>query len=236
LHTGFIVRAADILAGTWPAHNAFPNAEYIEVGWGDSKGYRQHWTTHIVSKALFDSQGSALLIHAFSGPVIKEYKGIAKEIIAVKLSDQGFVRLCNYVQNSYVPDRQGRPILLPSVYSDKDFFQARGHYSMFNNCNNWTARALREAGCSVIPRLCLLPGIVMFETRRFGRVLRLDGQYVKQAGEPIPRPVTFRETFRVETKSFDYGNIKRKNCDLPITGTVIWFVPFTTVGALTMLV
>jgi len=31
-HAGIVVKRADIPPGTWPQHNEFPGAEYLEVG------------------------------------------------------------------------------------------------------------------------------------------------------------------------------------------------------------
>lgn len=171
LHTGVIIRAVDIPSGIWPEHWEYPNAEYLEVGWGDSRGYRYPLTCGIAFRAMFESKASVLLIHAFIGSVTNEYAGIAKEIIAVRLSTRGFARLCAYIQSTYVLGPRGRPIALPSAYFDENFFLAHDHYSAVNNCNNWTARALRAAGCPIRPRWSLFPGSVMRQTRRFGRVI-----------------------------------------------------------------
>jgi uncharacterized protein (TIGR02117 family) len=168
----------------------FPQAEYLEVGWGDSEGYRYPWTMPVVLRAMFNSKGSVLLIHAFSGPIIDEYADVGKEIIAVPVSQSGLAQLCAYIQDYYALNAQGRPIPIPSVYREENFFMATGHYSMLNNCNNWTARALVAAGCPMSPRRCVLPGIVMSQARRSGRVLwrrgqakRMDKNQVTNAGK-----------------------------------------------------
>lgn len=171
MHTGVIVRMADIPAGLWPEHDEFPDAEYIEAGWGDSEGYRYPLTSGIVLRAMFASKASVLFIHAFSGSVTNEYAGIAKEIIAVQLSSRGFEHLCEQVQNTYALDAHGRPIPMPAYYPEENFFLAHGHYSAINNCNNWTARVLRGAGCPIRPRWSLFPGTVMCQSRRFGQVI-----------------------------------------------------------------
>lgn len=171
LHTGFIVRAADIPADLWPQHEQFPEAEFLEVGWGDIEGYRYPLTTRIVLRAMFASKGSVLLIHAFSGSITNEYADVAKQIVTVQVSESGFARLCRYIQDTYALDPQGRPVSLPSNYVGEDFFRAAGHYSMLNNCNNWTARGLRTAGFPAHPRLSLLPGILMHQARRFGHII-----------------------------------------------------------------
>jgi hypothetical protein len=119
---------------------------------------------------MFYSQGSVLLVHAFTNTLTAEYEGIASEIIEVQLSPHGFDRMCDYIGATYALDPTNRPVPMPTVYAGEDFFRARGHYWMLNNCNDRTAGALREAGCPISPRRSVLPGIVMHETRGFGRV------------------------------------------------------------------
>jgi uncharacterized protein (TIGR02117 family) len=175
LHTGVVVKAADVPAWAWPQSLAFPKAEYIEVGWGDSQGYRFPLTPHSACRALFYSQGSVLLVHLFTNTVIAEYSGDSSEIIEVQLSPRGFDRMCDYIGATYALDASNRPIPMPTPHGGEEFFLAQGHYSMLNNCNDWTAGALREAGCPISSRWSVLPGIVMHETRGFGRVIWRSG-------------------------------------------------------------
>jgi uncharacterized protein (TIGR02117 family) len=168
LHTGVIVRAADIPPGVWPEHEAFHDSEYLETGWGDIQGYRYPLTSGIVLRAMFASKGSVLFVHAFRGSVTNEYDGIAKKIIAVQLSRPGFERMCEYFQNTYALGRQGWPIPMPAYYPEESFFLAHGHYSAINDCNKWTARALRSAGCPIRPWHSLWAGSVMRRCRHFG--------------------------------------------------------------------
>jgi uncharacterized protein (TIGR02117 family) len=171
LHSGIIVREADIPPDVWPQRKELPPTEFLEVGWGDSEGYRYRRTTWVTFGAMFDSKGSVLLVHGFNGSIINEYAAVAREIIRVKVSRDGFVRLCKYIQNTYILDKQGRPIPLSSTDPEEKFYRAVDGYWLLNNCNNWTARALREAGCPISPHSCMLPRFVRHRTERFGCVL-----------------------------------------------------------------
>ena len=174
LHTGIIVRYQDVRASLWPEKSAYRDARYLEVGWGDTQGYRYPWTTPAVLEALFHSKGSVLLVHAFNGPIANEYAGIAKQIVAVQVSRPGFDRLCAVIRQTYYLGAGREPVRLPSDYQSEDFYKATGHYSILNTCNNWTARALLAAGCPVCPRYSFTAGIVMRQARRFGRVIPLS--------------------------------------------------------------
>lgn len=48
-HTGIAAERADIPPSLWPANHDYPNARYLEVGWGDDDGYRKDLTTGIVA-------------------------------------------------------------------------------------------------------------------------------------------------------------------------------------------
>lgn len=185
LHTGLIVGSADIPPGLWPQHKEFASAKYIEVGWGDTEAYRFPWTAPIVLRALFHSRGSVVLVHAFSNSFAEEYAGIARDIVAVRLSEPGFERMCVYIQKTYALDAQGRPIPLASEYADENFLVGTGHYSGIHNCNNWTAGALRAAGCPIAPGKCVLPGTVIRTSSRFGQVIWRNGKPVKTDGQVV---------------------------------------------------
>ena len=40
-HAGIVVKRADVPPGTWPQHNEFPGAEYLEVGWASDPPFEK---------------------------------------------------------------------------------------------------------------------------------------------------------------------------------------------------
>jgi hypothetical protein len=166
LHTPLVVRRADIPTNTWPSHTVLPKTEFIEIGWGDNEGYRFEWTFRIVTRALFWPTPSVIFMQGFDEPVIDHFSEQAREIIEVKLSDEGFARMCPYFEDAFQLDEQGQPIPLGD-----DFFVARGNYHIFQNSNHWAAKALREAGCPITSFYANNANNVMLQTRRFGRVV-----------------------------------------------------------------
>jgi hypothetical protein len=119
-----------------------------------------------VVRALVWPTPSVLLVRGFDEPVIEQFEDRAREIIEVHMSNEGLVRMCAYFQNQYRLDDQGRPISLGG-----DFYVAKGSYHAFHNSNHWTADALRQAGCPITPFWSITADNVMFQTRRFGRVI-----------------------------------------------------------------
>ena len=171
-HAGIVVKRADILPGIWPQHNDFPDAEYLEVGWGD-KDYYMTPSPHmgITLKAGLLPTASVLHIIGFNGSVTRYFAH--SEVIRVELSELGFQRFCSYLENSYALDEAGRSQPLgPSLYGAGQFYLSRESYHAFNTCNVWTARGLREAGCPVTPAENLSIDTLMTNVAKFGVVIQ----------------------------------------------------------------
>lgn len=169
MHAALVVPRAEIPPGAWPSQEFVPESEFIEIGWGDNEGYRLDWTFRIVARAVFWPTPSVLYMEGFDEPVMDHFAYRAREIIEVELSDEGFARMCAYFENSFVLDEEGHPIPV-----SENFYMARGNYHLFQNSNHWTARALRAAGCPITPFYAINANNVMYQTRRFGRVIWTD--------------------------------------------------------------
>ena len=171
-HAGIVVKRADIPPGIWPQHNDFPEAEYLEVGWGD-KDYYMTPEPHlgITLKAGLLPSASVLHIVGFSGSVTRYFP--RSEVIRIDLSEAGFERLCSYLENSYAQDESGLSQSLgPALYGDGRFYLSRESYHAFNTCNVWTARGLRDAGCPITPAANLMVETLMANVAKFGTVIQ----------------------------------------------------------------
>ncbi len=171
-HAGIVVKRADIPPGVWPQHKDFPEAEYLEVGWGDKDYYmtpRPH--LGITLKAGLLPTASVLHIVGFRGSVARHFP--QSEVIRIDLSEAGFKRLCDYFENSYARDDAGLSQPLgPSLYGEGRFYRSRESYHAFNTCNVWTARALRHAGCPITPAVTLTVDALMTRVTTLGTVIQ----------------------------------------------------------------
>ena len=166
MHTGIAVKRSDIPKGVWPANLDYPRAKYLEVGWGDDDGYRKDWTTGIVTKALLRSTRTVLLFDGFSKTLRENFDGPDYTIVEIKLSPAGFERLCRHFERTHALNHFGEPIRLGD-----DWYRGRGTYCMLNTCNTWVASGLRSAGCPVTPAYCITPVPLLYQVRKFGRVV-----------------------------------------------------------------
>ncbi|UCB55987.1 MAG: DUF2459 domain-containing protein [Thiotrichales bacterium] len=171
-HAGIVIKRTDIPPGTWPQHNDFPEAEYLEVGWGD-RDYYMTPSPHIgitIKAGLFPT-ASVLHIVGFSGSVTRYFP--ASEVIQIDLSEAGFQQLCRYIENSYALDEAGRSRPLgSSLYGSGQFYLSYENYHAFNTCNVWTARGLREAGFPLTPSANLTIDTLMMNAAKYGAVIQ----------------------------------------------------------------
>ena len=171
-HAGIVVKRTDIPAGVWSEHNDFPDADYLEVGWGD-KDYYMTPDAHvgIAIKAGVLPTASVLHVVGFSAPVTSYFP--YSEIVRIDLSAQGFERLCRYIQASYAKDDAGASqVLGTGLYGHSRFYLSRETYHAFKTCNVWTARALREAGCPLTPSTTLTVDGLMSQVAELGTLLQ----------------------------------------------------------------
>ncbi|MBP2314049.1 DUF2459 domain-containing protein [Azospirillum soli] len=70
---------------------------------------------------------------------------------ALMLRDGQYRALVDYVRGSFRRDGGGAVMPLPgSGYGPTDlFYEAVGRYSLYDTCNEWTAKGLRAAGVTV---------------------------------------------------------------------------------------
>lgn len=165
-HTAIVVRRADVEGALWPEVEDFPGATFIEVAWGDRDFYMATPATPwLAVKAAFLTAGSVLHVVGFSAPIAAYFP--ESEIVELRLSRRGFDRMTRFVAAEYQRDREGRPVRLGhGLYGASRFYAARGTYHVFNTCNTWVVRALRDGGLPVTPTGVVTAGGVMQQARR----------------------------------------------------------------------
>jgi len=171
-HAGIVIKRSDIPENIWPEQNDFPDAEYLEIGWGESNFYQKpkpHFWDFL--KAGLWPTPSVLHIAGFLGSITEFFP--QNQIIRINLSFQGFEQLCHFIQASYAKDDNGHSIpLSPGLYGNSRFYLAQGNYHALNTCNVWTAKALRTAGCPITPAFSILVDSLMTRAAVFGDVIQ----------------------------------------------------------------
>lgn len=173
-HTGLVVNKQLIPDSVWMAKNDFPKAEYLEVGWGDEEFYQApENTVWMALKAALLPTKSVLHVVGVSESVRAYFP--YNEIIKIELTEKGFKKLCTYIDYSFTLDQTGKPVAIGSgLYGNSKFYRAKDKYFITQNCNHWTAYALRTAGCPINPNHAFTAGNLLRQIRKFGKVIQKE--------------------------------------------------------------
>jgi Protein of unknown function (DUF2459) len=140
---------------------------WIEFGWGEDDGYRKPLTPAIICRSLMGSRRTVVHVEGSRSSPGDCAHDPDTTLIRVALSAEGFARLEQFLGETLARGPGGGAVPLGDGW-----FQATGKYSAFHTCNNWTADALRAAGCPLRPGPCQFPGPLVFQAKRFGEVLQ----------------------------------------------------------------
>lgn len=153
IHTDIVVparsRIFDWTTIANPTHSlsSLENPEFIAIGWGDLNFYQYTPTWNDLTpgtafKALFLKSPAALHIK-FKKFILED-----EDTVAIALSEKEYLKLTDYIKNSFDFDPMGRAQKIPNLhYTQHDaFYKAKGSLHVFNTCNSWANNALKSSG------------------------------------------------------------------------------------------
>ncbi|HSX82304.1 MAG TPA: DUF2459 domain-containing protein [Candidatus Saccharimonadia bacterium] len=178
-HTGLVVKYDDLDPRLWPEKNDFPEALYLEVGWGDRDFYQTPRAgLGILLQAALKSPASVLFVIGLPTAVTRYFP--RADILEIPLSRLGLEELVRFVHTTYKRNVTGQTIPLGSGHNHRHsmFYLAEGDYSLSNTCNSWTSKALQAAGLPI--RTALWAGGVMNQAQRYGRMIQMHTEAKEQ--------------------------------------------------------
>ena len=122
---------------------------YISFGWGD-KGFfieTPEWKDlkfRVAFKAGFLPSATAMHV-----AYLDEKPAIDDLTKRLTITEQQYHKLIEYIKQSFQTDNNDEVMLINciSFYDTNDnFYEAHGSFNIFNTCNVWTNKALKEAG------------------------------------------------------------------------------------------
>lgn len=165
-HSALVIKKADISDIVLPEIREFPDAHYLEFGWGDWDYYQAPDPgLGLALKAAFWSSRSVLHVAGFKDTVEKYFHG--SEIVEIGLSDEAFERLIQFISDSF--SRSDPAALLetrPGLYGKSRFYAAEGRFHLFRTCNTWVAEALRSAGLPITSAYAITAGNLMSQVQQ----------------------------------------------------------------------
>lgn len=123
--------------------------KFLVFGWGSRAFYTTAGTYAdiTVSATVKAITSDTAVIHVVpAGQLTKN-----ESSIAIKVTEQGFSRLLNFLYRSFENDITDTPTWLQNVshgYGDV-FYLSNGNFNILNPCNVWTGNALKHAGVPV---------------------------------------------------------------------------------------
>jgi uncharacterized protein (TIGR02117 family) len=154
-HSGVAVAAAD-----WPQASAFPEARYLEFGWGDADFYQaeQPTTSMGISAVLWPSSTvmEVVPLQAAPPPGAGDF-----EAVAVHVTNEELKAIVSSLEDSFVQPISPTGKTYRTAGGEARFYHARGKFHLFRMCNRWTAELLQRAGCALSPRSTMTAGQVI---------------------------------------------------------------------------
>lgn len=145
-HTGLVLPRTAIPPGHVPEAADFPDAPYLEFGWGDAEFYpAKDPTAAMVLRAAFTP--TAAVMHVVGLAAAPQRVFPKSEVIQLRVDPDMMARLLNHIHESFDRTAGRRAVATgPGLYPDSFFYPATGHFHLGNTCNSWTARGLAFAG------------------------------------------------------------------------------------------
>lgn len=158
----------DVAAGMrlrWLA-SRFPDADWLEIGWGDAAFYQQTPSIGDVDvllglrAILWPTDAVLQVVPGWSAPET----AFGSSIIRADVSQQGLLGLAQRLAET-IPEPVPAVGLGPSLYGQGAFYQAELDYHLFRTCNHWVAWVLRGAGLPASPVPGTFSSTLMAELR-----------------------------------------------------------------------
>ena len=173
-HTAVVFHTEDVDSIIFPEVNYFKDAVLIDIGWGDEAFY-QHpgFDWELAYHALFHSTPSTLRVEGiyFSK---QKYFDISQIVIELKINDKQLEILLESVSETVWKDEKGNNKILSTQGLNRViFFKANDDYHLFNTCNTWLAKSLKQAGFEIEDDIILTEQLFN-EAAKVGKVLKAE--------------------------------------------------------------
>ncbi len=173
-HTAVVFNTKDIDSTIFPEVKYFKDAALIDIGWGDEEFY-QHpgFDLELAYHALFHSTPSTLRVEGIY--ITKEqYFDISEIVIELTINSNQLKILLNAVGETVWRDEEGNNEILSMQGTNRViFFKANNEYNLFNTCNTWLAKNLKQAGFEIEDDIILTEQLFN-EAAKIGKVLKAE--------------------------------------------------------------
>jgi len=173
-HTAIVLNTQELNSSLFLEYNSFSQFNLIDIGWGDEDFYQYPgFDLNLAVKALFYATPSTLRVEGIN-LTKEEYFDLSEVVIEIDVTDEQFKNICAFINNTFYIDVEGNTSTLNIKAGGKIiFYKSNGSYHLFNTCNTWLARGLRESGIEIEDNI-LLTEQLFNELARIGTVIKSD--------------------------------------------------------------
>jgi uncharacterized protein (TIGR02117 family) len=157
----------------------FAGFDWLEIGWGDERFYREVPTiesmTFVLAVRALLWPGNPSVLHIVGVGSDPRATFPNSDLVRLKLSAAGFQRLADKLDASFARARRDLPAqeLGRGLYGTSLFFRANGAFHLFNVCNHWTAGLIDAAGVPTAPVLATFPQGLLLDLKWRSGLVRL---------------------------------------------------------------
>jgi uncharacterized protein (TIGR02117 family) len=173
LHTGIIIPVITESAQLINALEYFRNYDYADFGWGEEDVYQNPVENYCLDvKAVMLINSSVVRVEGYNGTVnsLVTWSDFA---VKLTLSHEQFQQLCSFINNSFKKDsKNGLIITSQEQLSRIIFFKSVYKYNLFNTCNTWVAKALKNSGFNISGFFIITSGQLYNSIKVHGTVLK----------------------------------------------------------------
>ena len=153
-HTGLALAVADWPNRNWQVLASFPQARYLEFGWGDADYYQTpDPTSGMTIAAIFWPTPTVMEVVPWRQSIVAGVED--SETVALHVSDVELQAIAKSIDEAFVQPISATGNGYDTASGRALFFNANGKFHLFRMCNRWTAERLPLAGCSVRPPLIM---------------------------------------------------------------------------------
>jgi len=173
-HTAIVFNTQELNSVLFREFNSFSHFSLIDIGWGDEVFYQYPgFDSGLAFKALFYSTPSTIRVEGIN-LTKEEYFDLSEIVIELEVSDGQFKNICAFINKTFYINDAGETSILNKKAGGKIiFYKSNGSYHLFNTCNTWLARGLRESGVEIEDNI-LLTEQLFNELARIGAVIKSD--------------------------------------------------------------
>lgn len=123
-----------------------PNMAYLGFGWGSRAFYTTagNYSDIAISSTFTAITGDAAVMRVIGLPRLVG----SENVIPVSLKSNEFRALIKQIKTGFELNKSNEPTYLPqySIGANDAFYAGKGHFNIFNPCNQWAADILHASG------------------------------------------------------------------------------------------